>query len=85
MDQFGCPYSKDPKSQQAGTGGPDDGQFKNLVSGVMEKRFDGGNIKETTFRLAMNQDGCTTEKMAEGLRAFIADTDKLEAAIRSKL
>lgn len=47
--------------------------------------IDGGSIKETTFRLAMNQDGCTTEKLAEGLRAFIADTEKLEAAIRSKL
>lgn len=46
---------------------------------------DDGNIKETTFRLAMCKDGCTTEKLAEGLRAFIADTDKLEAAIRAKL
>ena len=25
MNQFGCPYSKDPKSQRAGTGGPKDG------------------------------------------------------------
>jgi hypothetical protein len=23
MNQFGCPYSRDPKSKKAGTGGPD--------------------------------------------------------------
>jgi len=31
-----------------------------------------------------DQDGCTTEKMAQGIRAFVADTEKLEAAIRVK-
>ena len=46
MDQFGCPYSKDPKSQRAGTGGPPDGTFKNLVSGATETRSNGGNIKD---------------------------------------
>merc|ERR1712232_1056162 len=46
MDQFGCPYAKDPKSGRAGTGGPPDGQFKNLVTGSMEKRFNGGNIMD---------------------------------------
>merc|ERR1712110_1407068 len=29
MNQFGCPYAKDPKSSRAGTGGPPDGSFKN--------------------------------------------------------
>jgi cyclophilin family peptidyl-prolyl cis-trans isomerase len=46
MDQFGCPYSKDPKSRRAGTGGPPDGSFKNLVSGATETRSNGGNIKD---------------------------------------
>lgn len=47
MNQFGCPYSKDPKSNRAGTGGPEDGtDFKNLKTGGMEKRFNGGNIKD---------------------------------------
>ena len=32
MDQFGCPYSKDPTSGRAGTGGPPDGTFVNLVN-----------------------------------------------------
>ena len=45
MDQFGCPYSKDPKSQRAGTGGPPDGTFKNLKTGGTETRSNGGNIK----------------------------------------
>ena len=46
MDQFGCPFSKDPKSSRAGTGGPPDGTFKNLVSGGTETRSNGGNIKD---------------------------------------
>ena len=46
MDQFGCPFSKDPKSNRAGTGGPPDGTFKNLVTGATESRSNGGNIKD---------------------------------------
>lgn len=45
----------------------------------------GGRMSEAEFRLLLNADGCATEKTAEGLRAFIADTDKLEAALREKL
>ena len=41
MDQFGCPYSKDPKSSRAGTGGPPDGTFTNLKTGATEKRSNG--------------------------------------------
>ncbi|CAJ1396071.1 unnamed protein product [Effrenium voratum] len=59
MIQFGCPNAKDsmekklrpgwprdPFSPYAGTGGPPDGSFKNLVTGEVEKRFGGGNIKD---------------------------------------
>merc|ERR1712232_53332 len=46
MDQFGCPYSKDPKSRRAGTGGPPDGTYKNLKTGGDERRSNGGNIKD---------------------------------------
>lgn len=46
MDQFGCPNAKDPNSRSAGQGGPEDGEFKNLTTGAMEKRFNGGNIKD---------------------------------------
>merc|ERR1740139_2141371 len=41
MNQFGCPYSKDPKSRKAGTGGPPDGSFKNLKTGAKERRSNG--------------------------------------------
>lgn len=34
---------------------------------------------EVSFRFAMNEDAMATEKLAEGIRAFVADTHKLEA------
>ena len=46
MDQFGCPFAKDPNSPRAGTGGPEDGTFKNLVTGADETRSNGGNIQD---------------------------------------
>merc|ERR1712118_305250 len=46
MNQFGCPNAKDPKSRRAGTGGPPDGQFKNLKTGATEARRNGGNIQD---------------------------------------
>lgn len=57
MDQFGCPYAKDPKSPSAGTGGPDDGEFVNLATGVKEKRFGGGNIKDENISKDSNKPG----------------------------
>ena len=58
MNQFGCPYSKDPKSQRAGTGGPKDGTtFKNLATGGTETRFNGGNIKDENIDRTSNKPG----------------------------
>ncbi|MDR0479328.1 MAG: transaldolase [Burkholderiaceae bacterium] len=37
---------------------------------------------EPAFRFALNQDAMATEKLAEGIRAFVADTEKLEALMR---
>ena len=37
---------------------------------------------EAGFRFAMNEDAMATEKLAEGIRAFVADTIKLEAMMR---
>jgi len=34
---------------------------------------------EASFRFAMNEDAMATEKLAEGIRAFVVDTHKLEA------
>lgn len=38
---------------------------------------------EPAFRLALNQDAMATEKLAEGIRAFIADAEKLEALMKA--
>merc|ERR1719392_95910 len=57
MDQFGCPYSKDPKSRRAGTGGPPDGTYKNLVTGATETRSNGGNIKDENIDKTSNKPG----------------------------
>jgi len=57
MAQFGCPNAKDPKSSRAGTGGPPDGQFKNLKTGAMEKRSNGGNIKDENISRDSNEPG----------------------------
>lgn len=37
---------------------------------------------EAGFRYALNEDAMATEKLAEGIRAFAADTHKLEALMR---
>ncbi len=41
------------------------------------------SYNEASFRLALNHDAMATEKLAEGIRAFCADTDKLEALLRA--
>merc|ERR1711972_423129 len=57
MNQFGCPFAKDPKSGRAGTGGPPDGEFKNLQTGGMETRTGGGNIKDENISRDSNEPG----------------------------
>ena len=37
---------------------------------------------EASFRFALNEDAMATEKLAEGIRAFVADTHKLEAMMQ---
>jgi len=41
-------------------------------------RFD-----EKAFRFDMNEDAMASDKLAEGIRAFVADARKLEALIAS--
>lgn len=38
-------------------------------------------IDEKTFRFMLNEDAMATEKLAEGIRAFVADSNKLKAMI----
>lgn len=44
-----------------------------------------GIMNEKEFRYLLNMDGCGTDKLAEGIRAFIGETEKLEAAITKKV
>lgn len=43
------------------------------------------HIDEKTFRWQMNQDAMSTEKLAEGIRLFAIDQEKLETMITQKL
>jgi len=45
----------------------------------------GGDVSESDFRMMLNADVCATTKMAEGINAFVAETLKLEDALRAKL
>merc|ERR1719224_139044 len=57
MAQFGCPKTKNPNARDAGTGGPPDGQFKNLSTGAMEQRTRGGNIQDENISKDSNVPG----------------------------
>jgi len=46
MDQFGCPYAKDPNASNAGTGGPDPGSSFQGLDGNMYTRTPGGGIPD---------------------------------------
>lgn len=50
-----------------------------------EELLGGGMLDEKEFRYLLNMDGCGTDKLAEGLRAFIAETEKLEEVISTKV
>jgi len=52
---------------------------------TLEPLVGGGNISEKEFRYLFNMDGCGTDKMAEGIRAFISETEKLEIVIAEKV
>jgi transaldolase len=42
-------------------------------------------VDEPSFRFALNEDAMATEKLAEGIRQFSADIEKLEAIVKGKL
>jgi len=43
------------------------------------------NLKEDQFRFDHNEDAMATEKLSEGIRNFVIDQKKLEAALSEKL
>ena len=55
-----------------------------------EETANGSNVEkitlnETAFRWELNEDSCATEKLADGIRRFAADTVKLEQFLTEKL
>ena len=42
-------------------------------------------MTESEFRFALNEDAMATEKLSEGIRGFVVDQNKLEAALSTKL
>ena len=59
MNQFGCPYAKDPKSLRAGTGGPKGGSTFQVLddSGRTITRDNGGNIPDELIDKSGNEPG----------------------------
>mmetsp|Transcript_38138 Transcript_38138/g.75636 ORF Transcript_38138/g.75636 Transcript_38138/m.75636 type:complete len:215 (-) Transcript_38138:31-675(-) len=85
MNQFGCPHAMDPKSKQAGTGGPENGEFRNLKTQAMEKRTDGGCIADEHISKDSNVKGTlsmanTGRKNTGGSQFFlnVADNSNLD-------
>jgi transaldolase len=42
-------------------------------------------LTEKEFRYLLNMDGCGTDKLAEGIRAFVGETEKLEGVLKTKV
>jgi len=57
MLQFGCPFSKDPKSTRAGTGGPNGGTSYATPDGKTITRDRGGNIPDEFTQKMSNEPG----------------------------
>lgn len=57
MNQFGCPYSRDPNSAMAGKGSPPQVSFPNLKTGSRISRGNGGTIKDENISLDSNLPG----------------------------
>lgn len=59
-------------------------EAKAAAAACPDEALGGGMISEALFRSMMAADGCGPDKLEEGIKAFVADTEKLELAIRSK-
>ena len=64
-----------------------EGEMPALLSPAAAKASDARHVAldEAAFRWELNQDACATEKLAEGIRGFAADTVKLEQFLRRKM
>ena len=53
------------------------------VQASVNSHQDAINFDESGFRFALNQDAMATEKLAEGIRSFVADAIKLEHLLKA--
>lgn len=64
----------------------DQGSLKRVLSDNGQTEQPPANkISEAQFRFALGQDAMATEKLAEGIRNFVADQEKLEQLIRDAM
>jgi len=53
----------------------------NAQSALSAEKITPLKLDESSFRLQLNNDAMATEKLAEGIRNFCVDTEKLEALL----
>lgn len=62
-----------------------EGTLTRVLSDAGAKSTPPAKMTEEEFRFALNEDAMATEKLAEGIRGFVVDQNKLEAALSAKL
>ncbi len=62
-----------------------EGTLKQVLKDGGATKTPPAKMTEEEFRFELNQDAMATEKLAEGIRGFVADQNKLEAALSEKL
>jgi len=84
MNQFGCPYAKDPKAPKAGTGGPSPStSFQNLKTSTKLTRTDKGCVRDEHLSKDSNKAGTlsmanTGRPNSGGSQMFINVADNAE-------
>ncbi len=63
----------------------DEGTLEKVLEDTGATKTPGAKLTEEEFRFQLNQDAMAIEKLSEGIRGFVADQDKLEAALSEKL
>jgi len=62
-----------------------EGTLKRMLNDGGVKSAQPAKMTEGEFRFELNQDAMATEKLAEGIRGFVADQIKLEVALAARL
>ncbi len=62
-----------------------EGTLTRVLTDNGAKKAAPARMTEEEFRFALNEDAMATEKLAEGIRGFVADQIKLETALAAKL